>query len=127
MSLSSTTAHSEHNFGRENDNAEENIEKQQKTTTKKSLHKSLRLTNISINKNTSLISGVEVIKLCLVLGAQKSCSKHEIQHFDWLIFEYEYKKLTRKFYDRKAWYLGRVIRSCFPCIISPLTPRIYET
>ena len=32
--------------------------------------------------------GVEVIKLFSVLGAQKSCSKHEIQHFDWLIFEY---------------------------------------
>ena len=51
----------------------------------------------------SLRSGVEVIKLCSVLEAQKSCSKHEIKHFDWLILESEYKYRARKFYDRKAW------------------------
>ena len=46
--------------------------------------------------------GLEEIKLCFVLEAQKSWSKHEIQHFDWLILEYEHKKLTRQFYDFKA-------------------------
>ena len=40
-----------------------------------------------------------IIKLCSVLGAQKSCSNHEIQQFDWLVLKYKYKKLTRKFYD----------------------------
>ena len=50
-------------------------------------------------------SGVEVIKLCSVLGAQKSCSKHKIRHFDWLILESEYKNRARKFYDRKARYI----------------------
>ena len=47
--------------------------------------------------------GLEGIKLCSVLGAQKSGSKHEIQQFDWLIFESEYKNHARKFYDREAW------------------------
>ena len=54
--------------------------------------------------------GLEGIKLCSVLGAQKSCSKHEIQQFDWLIFESEYENHARKFYDREA-------RSSCSCLI----------
>ena len=46
--------------------------------------------------------GLEGIKLCSVLGAQKSCSKCEIQQFDWLILESEYKNHASKFYDRKV-------------------------
>ena len=65
-------------------------------------------------------SGLEGIKLCSVLWAQKSCSKHEIQQFDWLIIESEYKNRAPKFYDCEArtlsnlhtilWDFGRI---CF--------------
>lgn len=44
-------------------------------------------------------TGVKVIKLCSMLGAQQSCWKQEIQHFEWMITEYEYNKLTPKFND----------------------------
>ena len=46
----------------------------------------------------TLMPWVEVIKHCSVLRAQISCSIHEIQHFEWLILEYENKKLNRNRY-----------------------------